>query len=66
MSSATQDPFYIVKDEIQESIDKLQSTYHQWEHIPVASGEQSRLTKELLSNCDSIHWQGVEQKVGVT
>nr|GEY62637.1 syntaxin-61-like [Tanacetum cinerariifolium] len=51
MSSA-QDPFYIVKDEIQES-----STFHQWEHIPVASGEQSHLTKELLSNCDNIDWQ---------
>ncbi|KAK1409097.1 hypothetical protein QVD17_35622 [Tagetes erecta] len=56
MSSA-QDPFYIVKDEIQDSIDKLQTTFHQWEHIPVASGEQSRLTKELLSNCESIEWQ---------
>nr|AAA33935.1 ORF [Senecio odorus] len=56
MSSA-QDPFYIVKDEIQDSIDKLQATFHQWEHIPVASGEQSRLTKELLSNCESIEWQ---------
>ncbi|XP_076909096.1 syntaxin-61-like isoform X1 [Bidens hawaiensis] len=56
MSSA-QDPFYIVKDEIQDSIDNLQATFHQWEHIPVASGEQSRLTKELLSNCESIEWQ---------
>ncbi|KAL8248054.1 hypothetical protein R6Q59_009270 [Mikania micrantha] len=56
MSSA-QDPFYIVKDEIQDSIDKLQATFHQWEHIPAASGEQSRLTKELLSNCESIEWQ---------
>ncbi|KAK9070409.1 hypothetical protein SSX86_010811 [Deinandra increscens subsp. villosa] len=56
MSSA-QDPFYIVKEEIQESIDTLQATFHQWEHIPVASGEQTRLTKELLSNCESIEWQ---------
>ncbi|XP_076938542.1 syntaxin-61-like [Bidens hawaiensis] len=48
MSSA-QDPFYIVKEEIQESIE--------WEHIPVASGEQTRLTKELISNCESIEWQ---------
>lgn len=56
MSSA-QDPFYIVKDEIQDSIDNLQATFHQWERIPVGSGEQSRLTKELLSNCESIEWQ---------
>ncbi|KAK9060854.1 hypothetical protein SSX86_018034 [Deinandra increscens subsp. villosa] len=63
MSSA-QDPFYIVKDEIQDSIDKLQATFHQWEHIPVASGEQSRLTKELLSNCESIEWQNLLLEVG--
>ncbi|PWA90210.1 syntaxin-6 [Artemisia annua] len=56
MSSA-QDPFYIVKEEIQDSVNTLQATFHQWEHIPVASGEQTRLTKEILSNCDSIEWQ---------
>ncbi|KAL8233648.1 hypothetical protein R6Q59_019748 [Mikania micrantha] len=54
---SAQDPFYIVKEEIQESIDTLQATFHQWEHIPVTSGEQTRLTKELLSNCESIEWQ---------
>ncbi|KVI07104.1 Syntaxin 6, N-terminal [Cynara cardunculus var. scolymus] len=56
MSSA-QDPFYIVKEEIQDSINTLQATFHQWEHMPVASGEHTRLTKELLSNCESIEWQ---------
>ncbi|KAA8527236.1 hypothetical protein F0562_034667 [Nyssa sinensis] len=56
MSSA-QDPFYIVKEEIQESIDKLQSTFHQWERIPSDSGEQRHLTKELLASCESIEWQ---------
>ncbi|TXG56477.1 hypothetical protein EZV62_017790 [Acer yangbiense] len=56
MSSA-QDPFYIVKEEIQESIDKLQSTFHQWERIPSGTGEQVHLTKELLTGCESIEWQ---------
>ncbi|CAH1439047.1 unnamed protein product [Lactuca virosa] len=56
MSSA-QDPFYIVKDEIQDSIDSLQGSFHEWERVPVGSGEQSRVTKELLSNCESIEWQ---------
>uniref|UniRef100_A0A5B7ARI3 t-SNARE coiled-coil homology domain-containing protein n=1 Tax=Davidia involucrata TaxID=16924 RepID=A0A5B7ARI3_DAVIN len=56
MSSA-QDPFYIVKEEIQESIDKLQSTFHKWERIPSDSGEQLHLTKELLAACESIEWQ---------
>ncbi|KAI3508364.1 hypothetical protein L1887_23370 [Cichorium endivia] len=53
MSSA-QDPFYIVKEEIQESIDTLQATFHQWEHTTEG---QFQLTKELLSNCESIEWQ---------
>ncbi|KAI3720617.1 hypothetical protein L2E82_31607 [Cichorium intybus] len=56
MSSA-QDPFYIVKDEIQDSIDNLQAGFHEWERTPVGSGEQSRATRELLSNCESIEWQ---------
>ncbi|XP_047340395.1 syntaxin-61-like [Impatiens glandulifera] len=56
MSSA-QDPFYIVKEEIQESIDKLLSTFRQWEHIPLGNQEQQNLTKELLVGCESIVWQ---------
>ncbi|CAA3010678.1 syntaxin-61 [Olea europaea subsp. europaea] len=56
MSSA-QDPFYIVKEEIQDSIDKLLSTFHQWERMPLDSGNQLHLTKELLASCESIEWQ---------
>ncbi|XP_059431001.1 syntaxin-61-like [Corylus avellana] len=54
---SAQDPFYVVKEEIQESIDKLQSTFHQWERISSDTGEQVHLTKELLSGCESIVWQ---------
>ncbi|XP_059655376.1 syntaxin-61 [Cornus florida] len=57
MTSSAQDPFYIVKEEIQESIDKLQSAFHQWERNPSDSGEQHHLTKELLASCESIEWQ---------
>ncbi|KAL3630232.1 Syntaxin-61 [Castilleja foliolosa] len=56
MSSA-QDPFYIVKEEIQDSIDKLLSIFHQWERMPSDSGEQLRLTKELVAGCESVEWQ---------
>ncbi|GKE48763.1 syntaxin-61-like protein isoform X1, partial [Tanacetum coccineum] len=38
-------------------VNTLQATFHQWEHILIASEEQTRLTKELLSNYDSIEWQ---------
>ncbi|KAI0497551.1 hypothetical protein KFK09_020782 [Dendrobium nobile] len=56
MSSA-QDPFYIVKEEIQDSIDKLQVTFHELEQTPFETGERVHLTKELLTNCESIEWQ---------
>ncbi|XP_055820585.1 syntaxin-61-like isoform X2 [Solanum dulcamara] len=55
--SSVQDPFYIVKEEIQESIDKLLSMLHQWEQIPADSGAHVHLTKELLATCESIEWQ---------
>ncbi|CAJ1971404.1 unnamed protein product [Sphenostylis stenocarpa] len=53
---SAQDPFYVVKEEIQESIDKLQSTFRQWEKAADA-GEQSNLSKEVLTSCESIEWQ---------
>lgn len=56
MSSA-QDPFYIVKEEIQDSIDKLQSTFHQWENGTSDIGERVQLTKELVTCCESVLWQ---------
>ncbi|KAM6553939.1 hypothetical protein CsatB_014701 [Cannabis sativa] len=54
---SAQDPFYVVKEEIQESIDKLQSSFHHWERIPPNTGEQIHLSKELLASCGSIDWQ---------
>ncbi|KAF8379056.1 hypothetical protein HHK36_028483 [Tetracentron sinense] len=36
---------------------KLQSTFHQWEHIPSNTGERVHFTKELLAGCESIEWQ---------
>ncbi|KAJ9181228.1 hypothetical protein P3X46_009380 [Hevea brasiliensis] len=56
MSSA-QDPFYIVKEEIQESIDKLLSTFHQWERASSDPEDQMHLTKKLVAGCESIEWQ---------
>ncbi|RDY04430.1 Syntaxin-61 [Mucuna pruriens] len=53
---SAQDPFYVVKAEIQDSIDTLQSTFHQWESISDAA-EQGLLTKEVLAGCESIDWQ---------
>ncbi|KAL4568023.1 hypothetical protein LXL04_023623 [Taraxacum kok-saghyz] len=79
MSSSAQDPFYILKEEIQDSVSRpfklplryssliktcyvpqihaLQGTFHQLELTPVANGSQNRLTKEVISKCESIEWQ---------
>ncbi|OEL23780.1 hypothetical protein BAE44_0015201 [Dichanthelium oligosanthes] len=38
-----QDPFYIVKDEIQDSIEKVQDTFHQWKQMPENTGEKASI-----------------------
>ncbi|TYI19712.1 hypothetical protein ES332_A07G183300v1 [Gossypium tomentosum] len=60
--SKAQDTFYTVKEEIQESIDKLQSSFHLWERILPDTEEQVHLMKELLANCESIEWQAGDVK----
>ncbi|CAN1857410.1 SYP61 [Linum perenne] len=55
--ASSQDPFFIVKQEIQDSIDKLLSTFQRWERLSSNTGEQLNLTKELLANSESIEWQ---------
>ena len=37
-------------------IDKLQSSFHQWESTPDV-GERANLSKEVLAGCESIEWQ---------
>ncbi|MED6216174.1 Syntaxin-61 [Stylosanthes scabra] len=53
---SAQDPFYVVKEEIQDSIDKLQSSFHQWESNS-DGGERANLSKEVVAACESIEWQ---------
>ncbi|CAN1123510.1 SYP61, partial [Linum perenne] len=38
-------------------IDKLLSTFQQWERLPSNSGDRVNLSKELLANSESIEWQ---------
>uniref|UniRef100_A0A0E0MCV2 t-SNARE coiled-coil homology domain-containing protein n=2 Tax=Oryza punctata TaxID=4537 RepID=A0A0E0MCV2_ORYPU len=65
MTSA-QDPFYIVKDEIQDSIEKIQDTFHQWKQTPENTGEHVHLTKEIIASCESIQWQVVELEKAIS
>ncbi|KAG6553002.1 hypothetical protein Mapa_005339 [Marchantia paleacea] len=52
------DPFYLVKEEIQDSVNKLQAGFSRWEQLPPnAIQEYLDLSKELTSGCESIEWQ---------
>jgi SYP6 family syntaxin len=51
------DPFYLVKEEIQDSVKGLQATFTQWERLPPSATDRIVLSKELLSGCESIEWQ---------
>ncbi|CAM0885491.1 unnamed protein product [Alopecurus aequalis] len=61
-----QDPFYIVREEIQASIGKLQTTFQRWEQVASNTGEYVHLTKELLTSCESIEWQLDELEKTIT
>ncbi|KAG5235018.1 syntaxin [Salix suchowensis] len=57
--SSVQDPFYIVKEEIQESIDKLHLLFTNGNGFLVIRA-QVHLTKELLAACESIEWHKLD------
>jgi len=51
------DPFYLVKEEIQDTVTKLNNTVARWEKLSISSTERNVLSKEILSVCESIEWQ---------
>ncbi|XP_047070554.1 syntaxin-61-like [Lolium rigidum] len=61
-----QDPFYIVREEIQGSISKLQTSFRRWEQVASNTGEYVHLTKDLLTSCESIEWQVDELEKTIT
>lgn len=54
---AVEDPFYLVKDEIQESADETQARFKRWQRGAEGRGDPGRLAEELKRECDSILWQ---------
>eukprot|EP00243_Klebsormidium_subtile_P000576 TRINITY_DN10998_c0_g1_i1.p2 TRINITY_DN10998_c0_g1~~TRINITY_DN10998_c0_g1_i1.p2 ORF type:complete len:243 (-),score=66.85 TRINITY_DN10998_c0_g1_i1:180-908(-) len=54
---SAQDPFYLVKEEIQESVNKVSAGFARWEGLSTGSAERDRLTRELESGCESVEWQ---------
>lgn len=52
------DPFYLVKEEIQDSVNKLQVAFSRWEQLPTSSIQDFLdLSKELSTGCETIEWQ---------
>ncbi|XP_017978020.1 PREDICTED: LOW QUALITY PROTEIN: syntaxin-61 [Theobroma cacao] len=59
--SKAQDPFYIVKEEIQDSIDKLQLSFHQWERIPPTLGSKYISQKSCLLIVRALNGRKVDE-----
>ncbi|KAL3163203.1 hypothetical protein ABBQ32_009606 [Trebouxia sp. C0010 RCD-2024] len=54
---AGQDPFYLVKDDIQTSLNKAQDAFIAWQNAGKGSSERRRLQPEIEEECKSIAWQ---------
>lgn len=62
---AGQDPFYLVKDDIQTSLDKAQEAFIAWQNAGKGSSERRRLQPEIEEECKSIAWQVDEMEKAV-
>ncbi|KAH7429858.1 hypothetical protein KP509_09G068800 [Ceratopteris richardii] len=54
--SAAQDPFYLVKEEVQSLVDSVQKSFKRWEQLS-GTLEGSQLGKDIVADCTSIEWQ---------
>ncbi|KAK3276365.1 hypothetical protein CYMTET_15552 [Cymbomonas tetramitiformis] len=52
-----QDPFYLVREEIQDSVKEIQTNFSKFDRLPRGNAEKSRLASEVHSVCESILWQ---------
>eukprot|EP00250_Pteridium_aquilinum_P007200 c16973_g1_i1 orf=317-1087(-) len=55
--SAAQDPFYLVKEEVQGLVNNVQKNFRKWEQLLPGSIDGSQLGKEIVVDCASIDWQ---------
>ncbi|KAL5986170.1 hypothetical protein ACLOJK_028163 [Asimina triloba] len=47
-------PFSVKKKSL---IEKVQATFHQWEHVASSAGDWIHLTKELVAACETVEWE---------
>lgn len=51
------DPFYLVKEEIQESVNKVKGVVERMERLPEGNGERGKYAGQARSECESVCWQ---------
>ncbi|GJP33469.1 hypothetical protein CLOM_g18006 [Closterium sp. NIES-68] len=64
---AAQDPFYLVRDEIQDSVSKVQDDYSKWERLTASSPERDALSKTILADTETLEWEleELDRAIGV-
>lgn len=55
--TAAQDPFYLVKEEVQGSVNNVQKNFRKWEQLLAGSIDGSQVGKDIVVDCASIDWQ---------
>mmetsp|Transcript_68173 Transcript_68173/g.215660 ORF Transcript_68173/g.215660 Transcript_68173/m.215660 type:complete len:245 (-) Transcript_68173:857-1591(-) len=65
-SAQANDPFYLVRDEIQDSVDGVVDKFSKWDRLPEGA-EKVRLCKEVEHGIDSASWQleELDKAIGV-
>ena len=51
------DPFYLVKEEIQGSVDKAKGVTERMDRLPEYNGERVKYANAIVTECDSVKWQ---------
>lgn len=64
--TAAQDPFYLVKEEVQGLVNNVQNKFRNWEQLLAGSIDHSQLGKEIATDCASIDWQVDELDKAIT
>ncbi|KAK9909708.1 hypothetical protein WJX75_006414 [Coccomyxa subellipsoidea] len=59
------DPFYLVKDDIQASLEKAKSQHARWQSLGKTNPDKKRLESEIEDECKSIAWQVDEMEKAV-
>eukprot|EP00878_Enallax_costatus_P008417 GHUV01008798.1.p1 GENE.GHUV01008798.1~~GHUV01008798.1.p1 ORF type:complete len:226 (+),score=54.80 GHUV01008798.1:292-969(+) len=57
MASLSQDPFYIVRQEIQDTVNELQSKMSRFHGLTAANPERKAIASVVTDGCESLQWQ---------